>query len=125
MDAEHLIRSYVEGWREGDAAKILGAVAPDCVVIESHGPTYRGKDRIRQWVETWFGAGGVVNSWEIRSLETTGEAGFFEWSFACTWQGERYEFEGASVIRLEEGGISYIREYTTTSPLYDWDGTWR
>jgi len=123
--AENLIRSYVEGWREGDAAKILGAVAPDCVVIESHGPIYRGKETISQWIETWFGAGGVVHSWEIRSLEIAGTAGFFEWSFACSWQGKRYEFEGASVIRFAEGGISYLREYTTTAPLYDWDGTWR
>ena len=123
--AEKLIRSYVEGWREGDADKILGAVAPDCVVIESHGPTYRGKERIAQWVDTWFAAGGEVLRWEIRSLEVLGEAGFFEWSFACTWQGERYEFEGASVIRFEEDGIAYLREYASTAPLYDWDGTWR
>ena len=123
--AENLIRSYVEGWRKGDVAKILGAAAADCVVTEAHGPTYRGTDRIKQWVETWFGAGGVVHVWEIDSLTTTGEAGFFEWSFACTWQGERYEFEGVSVIRFEEDGISYIREYMTTAPLYDWSGTWR
>jgi len=65
-----------------------------------------------------------VHSWEISTLELLGESGFFEWSFACTWQGERYEFEGASVFRLEEGGISFIREHTVTAPLYDWEGSW-
>ncbi|MGC9974026.1 MAG: nuclear transport factor 2 family protein [Gaiellaceae bacterium] len=123
--AEKLIRSYVEGWCKGDADEILGAVAPDCVVVEAHGPTYRGRDRIAQWVGTWFAAGGEVLLWEIRSLELAGEAACFEWSFACSWQGERYELEGASVVRFNEGRISYIREYATTAPLYDWDGTWR
>jgi ketosteroid isomerase-like protein len=120
-----LVRQYVEGWCEGDAAKILEAVVPSCVVIESHGPTYRGKDRIAQWVETWFEAGGRVERWEITSLEVLGEAGFFEWSFACRWQEKRYDFEGASVIRFEDDKIAYIREYTTTAPLYEWEGVWR
>ena len=66
-----------------------------------------------------------MHSWEIHSLETDGEAGYFEWAFACSWQGEDYEFEGASVFRLGESGISYLREYTTTAPPYDWSGTWR
>ncbi len=123
--AENLIRLYVAGWCEGDADKILGTVAPDCVVIESHGPTYRGRDRIAQWVETWFGAGGEVLLWEIRSLEVAGDAGFFEWSFACRWLGEGYDFEGASAVRFKGGRLSYIREYATTAPLFEWDGAWR
>jgi len=28
------------------------------------------------------------------------------------------------VARLEDGRISYLREYATTAPLYDWTGTW-
>jgi hypothetical protein len=34
-------------------------------------------------------------------------------------------FEGASVARLRGDKISYLREYATTAPLYDWTGTWR
>jgi hypothetical protein len=95
------------------------------VITESHGPTYRGKDQIERWVDTRFGAGGTVLLWEIRSLEVTGEAVFFEWSFVCSWLGERHEFEGASVVRFDESLISSIREYATTAPLYDWEGSWR
>ncbi|MGA9760883.1 MAG: nuclear transport factor 2 family protein [Gaiellaceae bacterium] len=123
--AERLVRQYVEGWRQGDAAMILAAVTENCVVTESHGPTYRGRDQIARWVDTWFGAGGEVLVWEIRSLELADGAAFFEWSFACRWLGERYDFEGASVARFEESLISYIREYATTAPLYDWEGSWR
>ena len=64
--ADRLIRQYVEGWRKGDAAMILASVNADCVIVESHGPTYRGKDQIARWVDTWFGAGGEVLLWEIR-----------------------------------------------------------
>ncbi len=32
-DAEHLIHAYVQGWRTGDRAKILGTLAPDCMII--------------------------------------------------------------------------------------------
>jgi len=123
--ADRLIRQYVEGWRKGDAAMILASVNADCVIVESHGPSYRGKDQIARWVDTWFGAGGEVLLWEIRSLEVLGDAGFFEWSFACKWLGERYDFEGASVVRFKETLISNIREYATTAPLYDWEGVWR
>ncbi|MHB8059633.1 MAG: nuclear transport factor 2 family protein, partial [Gaiellaceae bacterium] len=63
--ADRLIRQYVESWREGDAAKILGTVTEDCVISESHGPTYRGKDQVVRWVDAWFGAGGDVLAWEI------------------------------------------------------------
>jgi ketosteroid isomerase-like protein len=123
--AEKLIRSYVEGWREGNIDKILGTVAQDCVVIESHGPTYHGADQIARWVDTWFGAGGEVLLWEIRSLEVLGESGFFEWSFACKWLGKRYDFDGASVVRFRDEKIASIREYATTAPLYNWEGVWR
>jgi hypothetical protein len=123
--AEQLIRQYVQGWCAGDVAMILAQLGEDCVITESHGPTYRGKDQIARWIDTWFGAGGEVLGWEIRSLEAQGEAGFFEWSFACRWLEEQYEFEGASVVRFRDEKISSIREYATTAPLYDWEGVWR
>jgi ketosteroid isomerase-like protein len=122
--ADRLIRQYVDGWRESDAAKILETVTDDCVIAESHGPTYHGKEQAARWIDTWFGAGGEVLAWEIRSLEATREAAFFEWSFACQWLGESYEFEGASVVRFRDEKIASIREYATTAPLYDWEGVW-
>jgi hypothetical protein len=111
--AERLIRRYVDGWRTGDAAEILATVSEDCVVTESHGPTYRGKDQVARWIDTWFGAGGEVLGWEIRSLEAASEAAFFEWSFACRWLGERYEFEDASgsLPRREDRRDQGVRDH--------------
>lgn len=34
-------------------------------------------------------------------------------------------FDGATVARLDQGRIAYLREYATTAPLYDWTGAWR
>src|SRR6266508_703559 len=83
--AERLVHAYVEGWRTGDRAKILGTLAPDCVIVESYGPTYTGEDRIARWIDTWLGAGNTVDRWELTSLEVTaaGTACFFEWEFEC------------------------------------------
>ena len=37
--AEHLVHAYVQGWRSGDRDKILDTLAPNCVIVESYGPT--------------------------------------------------------------------------------------
>jgi ketosteroid isomerase-like protein len=80
--AQHLVHAYVQGWRAGDRAKILGTLAPDCVIVESYGPPYTGVDKISRWIDTWLGAGNTVDRWEVTSLEVTatGTACFFEWS---------------------------------------------
>ncbi|MGH2574019.1 MAG: hypothetical protein ACRDGU_11185 [Actinomycetota bacterium] len=53
------------------------------------------------------------------------EAAIFEWLFACTWRGKPVEFEGASIAHFRDRKISRLREYSTTAPLYEWEGTWR
>jgi len=58
-----------------------------------------------------------VHSWEISTLELLGESGFFEWSFACTWQGERYEFEGASVFGSKRVASLHPRAHGHRSAL--------
>ena len=42
-----------------------------------------------------------------------------------TWHGRPASFEGASVARFSNAGITYLREYQTVAELYDWDGAWR
>ena len=78
-----LILTYVEGWKSGDREKILSTLDPACVVIESYGPTYRGKEMIGRWIDSWFAPGNIVNRWDITSLFVTDEACFFEWFFSA------------------------------------------
>ena len=119
------LEAYVDGWRRHDIADVLDTLTDDCVVIESYGPVYRGKARVEQWMNAWFGAGGTVDAWEITSSAAAGETLVVEWRFGCTWKGEPGAFDGATIARLDQGRIAYLREYATTAALYDWTGSWR
>lgn len=119
------LRAYIDGWRRHDVPAVLATLADDCVVIESYGPVYRGKERVEEWMGAWFGAGGTVDLWEITSEAATGDLLVAEWHFECTWMDSPGAFDGSTVARLDNGQISYLREYATTAPLYDWTGKWR
>ena len=119
------LHAYIDGWRRHDVAAVLATLAADCVIIESPGPVYRGKDRVRQWMLAWFGAGGSVDGWEITSNATIGDVLVAEWRFACTWKGDAAAFDGATIAKLHGNKIAYLREYATTAPLYEWTGEWR
>ena len=117
---EALVRDYVEGWLAGDRERILGAVAPDCVIVESDGPTYRGRDIIARWVDGAIADGVTVDRWDVTSLATADGACFFEWDFSCTVAGDVWAFTGASVARFGETGIRSLHEYRLTAAPYDW-----
>jgi len=117
-----LIVTYVEGWKSGDREQILSTLDPACVIIESYGPIYRGKAMISRWIDSWLAPGNIVNRWDVTSLYITNEACFFEWSFECTYAGDRSSFEGASIAQLNKGKIVFLREYAMTTPRYEWQG---
>jgi ketosteroid isomerase-like protein len=119
------LEEYIDGWRRHDIPGVLATLADDCTVIESYGPVYRGVERVEQWMNAWFGAGGTVDGWEITFAAAAADTLVAEWHFDCTWKGQPGAFDGSTVARLEGGRIAYLREYATTAPLYDWTGTWR
>ncbi len=108
--AERMVRLYVEGWKEGNRAKILGNLDPACVIIEYDGLTYRGIEKIGRWIDR-----------DITSLYVTGEVCFFEWVFECTFAGTRAGFEGASVVRFHSGKIVSLREYGMMDAPHEWE----
>ncbi len=119
------LHAYVDGWRRHDIPAVLETLTDDCVVIELYGPVYRGTARVEQWMNAWFGAGGIVDAWEITSSASAGDTLVVEWRFECTWKGSLGAFDGSTIARLDRGRIGYLREYATTAGLYDWTGTWR
>lgn len=123
--AERLIDSYVGGWRDGDRDRILQTLDEACVIVESYGPVYKGARRVEQWIEAWFGEGNTVDAWEVTSLFVGDSHAAFEWSFECTYHGERAAFDGASVVEFSGEKIVRLREYCTTEDLYEWKGEWR
>jgi hypothetical protein len=120
--AHQLILTYVQGWIAADREQILSTLNPDCLIIESYGPTYRGRDMIARWIDSWFAPGNVVTRWDITSFFATDEACFFEWNFECRYAGNLAGFEGASLAQVSQGKIIHLREYATTAPRYEWEG---
>jgi ketosteroid isomerase-like protein len=114
-----LITSYVEGWRAGDVDRVLGTLTDDCVVIESHGPTYRGVDQVRRWMESWFRDGGAIPRWDITSMVYADGTATFEWEFTCTGSWGEAGFDGATVARFRGERIAHLREYRCTEPPFD------
>jgi len=120
--ASRVICNYVEGWKAADSRRILDTLEPDCVVVESHGPTYRGRDQVERWIESWFAEGDTVDRWDVTSLLVSNGVCAFEWTFSCTLAGELHSFEGASFARLNAGRIAFLREYRMTEPRHGWAG---
>jgi hypothetical protein len=114
--AERLVREYVNGWREGDRPRILATLDPGVVIVESHGPSYRGVRTVARWIDEWLAAGATVDRWEITSMIIAGDACAFEWRFACTVGRDHWEFDGASIVRFTDDMIVGIREYRMTEP---------
>ena len=119
-----LLEQYIAGWRAHEVAAILGTLTPDCAVIESFGPIYRGHDCVSRWVSTWLAKGGCVIDWTVLDLRCSSEDETAEWAFHYRWRGEEKRFEGATIAKLHQGRLSYLREYATTAALYEWRGEW-
>ncbi len=120
-----LLEQYIVGWRAHDVDAILATLTPDCVVIESFGPIYRGHDWVAKWVSTWLDEDGRVIDWTIRDVRSSVEDETAEWTFRYTWRGNEKSFDGATFAKLRDGKLSYLREYATTATLYDWRGAFR
>jgi hypothetical protein len=109
--AYQLVQQYVKGWKTNNLPAILDSLSADCLIIESHGPTYRGSEDIRRWAGAWF-IQGRVECWDITSFVFAGGAAAFEWRFGAR-----------SKVRLPSTGpaspfsgdrIAALREYRMT-----------
>lgn len=120
-DAFRLIQSYVDGWKENDISKITEPLAFDCQIIESHGPIYKGVEKVRKWVEVWIKSNGKVTQWDITSFYVVEDTATFEWVFDCIVNNKTYHIEGISIVHFKDNKISYLREYRMTKPSFEWD----
>jgi hypothetical protein len=117
--ARELIEKYTEGWVRGDERAICAPLSESCLVIESHGPTYRGIPEIRQWIGDWTRSNSV-DSWVIKSFVFTNDTACFEWHFKCTCVGTSDQIYGASFVRFTNQKISSICEYKITVLPDNW-----
>lgn len=123
-NALELIQQYMSGWKQNNLRLITACLAKDCVVVESHGPTYHGISDIEQWFTLWLGAKSNVLKWDILSFCfcKKEQTAFCEWSFTCISNNIKYSFFGMSVIKFSGQKIASIHEYQMTNPTYEWKG---
>lgn len=120
MPYKKIVQSYVNGWKEGKEEKILDVLTEDCIIIESHGPTYRGKGIVKKWIMDWHAQGNTVEKWVITSFYTCDDLIIFEWVFAYKNRKTRECFEGVSLAKIRNDKISYLREYRATAFPFMW-----
>ena len=122
IGAQSLIKQYVNGWEENNLEKILGCLSKDCLIIESHGPIYRGKDSVKNWFAYWLKGKGKVLKWNIKDIYflKNQNIAFFEWYFACVVEGKKHVLPGISIVKFKNSKISFIHEYRMTKNAYDW-----
>ena len=117
--ARELVDNYVLGWESGNEARILSPLSDDCIIVESHGPTYHGTDEARKWIKEWY-QNGQVDKWTIDSFFFAHDTAFFEWSFTYTIDGKKDSIDGASVVQFKGNKIYHIHEYRMTKPAFDY-----
>jgi hypothetical protein len=101
---------------------IISCLTEDCVVIESHGPTYHGVYDIEQWFKFWLEAKSKVTKWDILSFYffVNKKTAFVEWDFTCSSNDVEYNLPGISIAWFIEKKISFIHEYRMTHKAYEW-----
>lgn len=117
---EILLHNYIDGWKENKNGKVLSALSEDCVIIESHGPTYQGSKIVNQWFDEWHRLGNKVEKWEISSLYSVEGVIFCEWVFAYSGPHRRESFKGITVAKFKDSKIFELREYRMTANPFIW-----
>ena len=123
-DASELVEQYISGWEQNNLQLIISCLSENCVVIESHGPTYHGIRDIENWFKLWLEAKSKIFKWDIISFAfcEKEQTAFCEWDFSCISDNKKYSFLGLSVVKLLDCKIRLIHEYRMTNPPYEWKG---
>ena len=119
-ERESSVRLWFAMWLEKRDLGIDALFAPDAVYVESWGPEYRGREKIRHWFTEWNTRGTVVR-WEIRQFFYRDSQTVAEWSFCDRMNDGRMEmFDGLTLIRwTEEGKICFLQEFGCNPHRYD------
>lgn len=119
-----LVQRYINGWKQNDLQMILSSLAENCIIIESHGPTYEGISDVESWFKFWLAANSIVTQWDMLSFYFVEEinTAYIEWNFSCDSRGSQYSFPGISIIKFSNEKIWFIHEYRMTHQPYEWDG---
>lgn len=117
---EDRIRQWFSMWLDGQDTGIVDLFAPDAVYIESWGPEYHDREKIKLWFDEW-NTRGTVQRWDIRQYFHKENQTVVEWSFRCSMtDGVIQSFDGLSLIRWNEAGqICFLQEFGCNENRYD------
>lgn len=115
MKNKNLVEEYVNGWIQKNEKQILEVLEDNCIIIESQGTKYVGKDKCKKWIKEWL-TKNEVKKWEITSFYKIEQISFFEWDFECIVDGKNYYLEGISIVKFKNDKIKYMRKYRMTKP---------
>lgn len=124
MDAEKQreskIRQWFSMWLCKQDTGIEEIFAANAVYIESWGPEYHGRGKIKLWFDEW-NTRGTVERWDIRQYFHRGDQTVVEWAFRCAMtDGAVQSFDGLSLIRWNEAGqIRFLQEFGCNENRYD------
>ena len=117
---ENKIQQWFSMWLDRHDTGIKELFTPDAVYIESWGPAYHGREKIKLWFDEW-NTRGTVERWNIRQYFHKGNQTVVEWSFRCTMtDGTIQSFDGLSLVRWNEAGqICFLQEFGCNENRYD------
>lgn len=117
---ERIIRRWFDMWLQGKDIGIEEIFTPDCVYVESWGPSYGGCDRVVHWFQEW-NTRGRVTAWEIKQFFHKEDQTAVEWFFRCEMSDRTVQsFDGMSLIRwTTRDQILNLKEFGCNIDNYD------
>ena len=110
-----IFKHYIRSWLTKDLDLFLSVLTENVQITKCYGAQYFGKKECKKWFSHWFSSlENQVISWEIHTQESSGEYGFFTWTFECVYNNEHTIFDGISRVKFKGDLICEIYEFEMT-----------
>ncbi len=119
-ERENIVRLWIDMWLKKQDLGINDIFSDDAVYIESWGPEYHGKEKIKLWFDEW-NTRGTVLQWEINQFFHKDNQTIVEWYFKNTMNDGRIEaFDGITLIKWnDDNKIIFLKEFGCNENRYD------
>lgn len=117
---EAVIRQWFFMWLQKTDTGMESIFSEDALYIESWGPEYRGREKIKLWFEEW-NTRGTVLQWDILQFIHSESQTAVQWYFKNRMNGGKVEtFDGMSLVKwTNDGKICFLQEFGCNENRYD------
>ena len=115
-----IIELWFRMWLQQQDLGIKDIFDKNAIYIESWGPCYHGRAKIKHWFEEWKSRGQVL-VWDIKRYWHQDNQTIVEWYFQSSMNnGRREAFDGLSLIEWTTAGqIGLLKEFGCNINNYD------